>query len=124
MEETIAGNSKPLLMMKGLLLSYGITGLLLLFLAFLLFKMGLGENQVNLGILIIYIISCISGGFYVGKKVRVRRFLWGMFAGTGYALLLTLLTLTAQKGAGLDIKETVMMFFLCIVGGALGGVMS
>ena len=42
--------------------------LMLLLLALLLYKMGLGENQVNLGILIIYIVSCFLGGFYLGKK--------------------------------------------------------
>ena len=70
MEQTVAKQSKPLLMMKALLAAYLATGLMLLLLALLLYKMGLGENQVNLGILIIYIVSCFLGGFYLGKKSR------------------------------------------------------
>ena len=62
MEQTVAKQSKPLLMMKALLAAYLATGLMLLLLALLLYKMGLGENQVNLGILIIYIVSCFLGG--------------------------------------------------------------
>ena len=48
-------------MMKALLLSYVATGVLLLGLAFLLYKLGLGESQVNLGIMITYILSCLAG---------------------------------------------------------------
>ena len=81
MEQTISKNAKPLQMMKALLLSYAVTGVLLLVLAFLLYKMGLGESQVNLGIWLIYIVSCLTGGFYMGKKAESRRFLsgeWGL----------------------------------------------
>ena len=63
MEQTISKNAKPLQMMKALLLSYAVTGVLLLLLAFLLYKMGLGESQVNLGILLIYIVSCQAGDY-------------------------------------------------------------
>ncbi len=82
MEQTVAKQSKPLLMMKALLAAYLATGLMLLLLALLLYKMGLGENQVNLGILIIYIVSCFLGGFYLGKKVGTRdtcgEWRWGL----------------------------------------------
>ena len=78
MEQTMSKNAKPLLMMKALVLAYAVTGILLLVLAFLLYKLGLGESQVNLGIMVIYILSSLLGGFYMGKKVKIRRFLWGM----------------------------------------------
>ena len=53
MEQTMSKNAKPLLMMKALVLAYAVTGILLLVLAFLLYKLGLGESQVNLGIMVI-----------------------------------------------------------------------
>ena len=80
MEQTMSKNAKPLLMMKALVLAYAVTGILLLVLAFLLYKLGLGESQVNLGIMVIYILSSLLGGFYMGKKVKIRRFLWGIRA--------------------------------------------
>ena len=67
MEQMVSRNAKPLQMMKALFLSYAVTGMLLLALAFLLYKMGLGESQVNLGIMIIYIVSCLVGGYYMVK---------------------------------------------------------
>lgn len=124
MEQTMEKNSKPLLMMKALLLAYAVTGMMLLFLAFLLYKLGLKESQVNLGIMVIYIVSCLLGGFYMGKKAKVRRFIWGMGLGTGYAALLTAVTFLTEHQTRGDIKEMAIMFFLCILGGALGGMLS
>ena len=49
MEQIMAKASRPMQMMKALLLSYVVTGILLLGLAFLLYKLGLGESQVKSG---------------------------------------------------------------------------
>lgn len=123
MEQIMVKASRPLQMMKALLLSYAITGILLLGLAFLLYKLGLGESQVNLGIMVTYIISCLAGGFYMGRKGKNRRFLWGMGLGLGYAALLWAVTYLTEHSRG-DLKETILMFFICILGGALGGMLS
>lgn len=123
MEQSMVKGAGPLQMMKGLLLSYAVTGILLLGLAFLLYKLGLGESQVNLGIMIIYILSCLTGGFYMGRKGKNRRFLWGMGLGFGYAAFLWAVTYLTERSSG-DLKETVLMFFICILGGALGGMLS
>lgn len=124
MEQTMSKNAKPLLMMKALVLAYAVTGILLLVLAFLLYKLGLGESQVNLGIMVIYILSSLLGGFYMGKKVKIRRFLWGMGLGVGYACLLTAVTFLTEHQMRGDMKEMALLFFLCTIGGALGGMLS
>ena len=93
-------------------------------LAFLLYKFGLGESQVNLGIMVIYILSCLAGGFYMGRKGKTRRFLWGMGLGAGYALLLMAVTYLTERPFGGDLTEILLMFFICIMGGALGGMLS
>lgn len=123
MEQIVGKASRPLQMMKALLLSYGVTGILLLGLAFLLYKMGLGESQVNLGIMVTYIVSCLAGGFYMGRKGKTRRFLWGTGLGLGYAAFLWAVTCFTEQSGG-DPKETILMFFICILGGALGGMLS
>ena len=124
MERIMANASKPIQMMKALLLSYAVTGVLLLVLAFLLYKFGLGESQVNLGIMVIYILSCLAGGFYMGRKGKTRRFLWGMGLGAGYALLLMAVTYLTEHSSRGDLTEILLTFFICIMGGALGGMLS
>ena len=53
MEQIMAKASRPMQMMKALLLSYVVTGILLLGLAFLLYKLGLGESVEGGGSIII-----------------------------------------------------------------------
>ena len=124
MERIMVNTSKPVQMMKALLLSYAATGILLLGLAFLLYKFGLGESQVNLGIMVIYILSCLAGGFYMGRKGKTRRFLWGMGLGAGYALLLMAVTYLTEHSSRGDLTVILLTFFICIMGGALGGMLS
>lgn len=124
MEKTISGGTKPLQMIKAIFLAYAVTAGLLFLLAFLLYKLELAEKQVNLGIMVIYIVSCMAGGFYMGRKGKIRRFLWGMSLGTGYALFLQAVTWVAERQGSMDAKEAAVTFILCILGGALGGMLS
>ena len=56
-------------LVKALLCAYLVTGMFLLILALLLYKAGLSEENVNLGIILIYVIGTFSGGFVMGKPV-------------------------------------------------------
>lgn len=83
--------------LRSLLLAYGVTGLFLLILAFLLFQFEFGGGTAAVGIIIIYVVSCLVGGFMAGKIIqerpiymgdRYRAFLLcsaasGIFSGTG-----------------------------------------
>ena len=48
--------------LKALLLSYVVTGVLLLLLALLLYKMQLGEKEVSAGIVAVYLTATLTGG--------------------------------------------------------------
>ena len=118
-----AGN-RGMDLLKALLCAYVITGILLLVLSLLLYKMGLSEENVNAGIILIYVISTFAGGFVIGKLTGSRKFLWGLIAGVLYFALLVLISFgiyhSIQSGAG-DILTTVL---LCAGGGMLGGMVS
>ena len=49
--------------LRSLFLAYGLTGVCLLFLAFLVFQFDLGLAPVSAGIVAVYVISCLAGGF-------------------------------------------------------------
>ena len=57
-----------------------ISGLLLLLLALLLYKMEPGESVIKIGIVAVYVISGLCGGFLMGKRMREQKFLWGLAA--------------------------------------------
>ena len=123
-EHSVKTQSKLTQMIKMLLVAYLVTGLLLLILAFLLCKFQLNENQIHLGILVTYILSCFVGSFALGKSIRQRCFLWGMGLGASYALLLTVVTWITERKIQGDLKEFLITYGLCIMAGALGGMLS
>ena len=108
-------------MLKSLLCAYVVTGIFLAALALLLYKAGLGEEMVNGGILLIYVISSFSGGFVMGKLTGNRKFLWGMLTGILYFVLLFVITLGMYRFAETDIVNLFTTFLLCAGGGMLGG---
>ena len=65
-------------MIRTLIFTYLVSGVLLTALAFALYKFRLPESQITLGISGVYILSCFMGGFMAGKAMRSRKFLWGL----------------------------------------------
>ena len=108
-------------MLKSLLCAYVVTGIFLAALALLLYKAGLGEEMVNGGILLIYVISSFSGGFVMGKLTGNRKFLWGMLTGILYFVLLFVITLGMYRFVETAIVNLFTTFLLCAGGGMLGG---
>lgn len=124
MDRKLRNDSKVLWVLKALLASYVVTGILLLILAVLLYKMELDEKAVSAGIIAIYITATLIGGLLLGKMAKVRRFLWGLCLGVAYFALLLLITLGVYRtldGSGVNILTT---FILCAGGGMIGGMIS
>lgn len=110
--------------LKSLLCSYVVTGILLLILTILLYKTGIGEENVNAGIILTYVISTFSGGFVIGKLTRIKKFLWGLLLGVLYFVLLLLISLGIYHSIESDVMNLVTTFLLCAGGGMLGGMVS
>ena len=83
--------------MKALLVSYLVTGLLLLLIAGLLYRFRLDEGRIQIGIIVTYILSCFTGGFLAGKMMKSRKFLWGVLLGLCYFLVMTLVSLAVNR---------------------------
>lgn len=124
MERRLRKDSKVLWVLKALLVSYVVTGILLLILAMLLYKFDLDEKSVSAGIIAIYVASTLIGGLVLGKMAKVRRFLWGGGLGIAYFALLLLISLGVYhtlEGNGTNVMTT---FILCAGGGMIGGMIS
>lgn len=110
--------------MKALLVSYLVTGFLLLFLAGLLYKFHLDEPKIQIGIIVTYILSCFIGGFLTGKMMKSRQFLWGLLLGLLYFLIMTLVSLAVNRELQSSSSGFITSFLLCMGGGMLGGMLS
>ncbi len=118
------GELPVLFLLKTLLLAYILTGALLAVLAFLLYKTGIGEKAVTVGIIVIYVASTFFAGFVAGKKLKARKFLWGLILGLAYFLILTALSLSAGQEALQAGNSFLTTLVLCAGGGMLGGMLS
>ncbi len=114
----------PFLIIKGLLLSYILTAVLLLLLALLLYKLHLGESVVAIAIIAVYVISTFTAGLMAGKKMKNKRFLWGLLMGIAYFVVLALVSLGVNSTAALDGNHFLTTLCLCAGGGMIGGMIS
>ncbi len=110
-----------LTVLKILLLMYVITGLLLLVLTLLLAKVQLGESAVSIGIVVIYVVSGFVGGLLAGKRMKSRKFFWGMVMGACYFLALAIGSVIFHKGLDMDAGRFATTLILCIASGMVGG---
>lgn len=97
--------------LRSLLLAYGVTGLFLLILAFLLFQFEFGGGTAAVGIIIIYVVSCLAGGFMAGKIIRKDRYIWGIVTGLSYYVLLLLVSFLAQGKWDMTFAHALTTFF-------------
>lgn len=115
---------KVMWMLKSLLASYIVTGLLLLGLTFLVYKLELDEQLVVGGIVAIYVISTFVGGYIIGKLTGVKKYIWGMLIGGAYFLLLFFISYGVYREFNTNGLSAVTTAILCIGGGTLGGMLS
>lgn len=115
---------KIMWMLKSLLASYIVTGLLLLGLTFLVYKFDLDEQVVVAGIVAIYVVSTFMGGYIIGKLTGVKKYMWGMLIGAVYFLLLFLISYGVYREFNSNGLSAITTAILCLGGGALGGMLS
>lgn len=124
MEKTVRREMRAIWVLKALTASYVVTGLLLLLLTLLVYKLGLDEEEVTAGITAIYALSTFVGGIVIGKLSKMRKFLWGLTVGLLYFGLLLLISFGIYRtlqGSGTNILTS---FLLCAAGGMAGGMIS
>lgn len=109
---------------KLLCVSYIFSALLLLLIAFLLYKMKLGSGPIQAMVYGTYILSCLIGGFLIGKSAGQRRFFWGMLFGALYFLILLGLSFVIGKEICQGTGHMLMVLAMCLGAGCFGGMIS
>ena len=111
-------------MLKTLLASYIVTGLLLLVLTFLVYQFKWDEQTVVAGIVMIYVLSTFAGGFIMGKLTKVKKYIWGIVIGGIYFLLLFMISYGVYREFNTNGLNVITTAILCVGGGMLGGMLS
>ena len=115
---------KMSVVVKGLIVSYAVTGLLLAALAFAVYKLGLKESVTDILIIAIYVIVTFLGAFIVGKRIKEQKFLWGLILGALYIAIITAAAIAISHTFHVTNTANVTTAVLCIGGGLLGGMLS
>lgn len=124
MEKTIPQEGKGLKILSTLLFMYVLTGVMLLGLAVLLYKFQLKETFISAGIIAVYIITGLVGGLMIGKRMGRRKFLWGLFAGTVYFLILFAGSAAMNHGVPENMVHMGTVWIMCACAGMIGGMLS
>lgn len=98
-----------------------LTAMLLLVLSFMLYKINMSEKLIAVGIVVIYVLVNLLGGFLVGKIKEKNKYKWGILVGLIYFISLTLVStiITGEMyGNGM---QAIWAMLSCIGGGMLGG---
>lgn len=110
-------------LLKCLLAAYAATGIMLAFLAVLLYKLQLNEDTVEIGIIVVYVASSLLAGLFFSKGARSRRFLWGMLAGAAYFLIICAVSLAMEPEFAVLSNSCLTTLAICVGSGMLGGML-
>lgn len=124
MEKIFHQNTKIFALLKGLLISYIITAFILLLLSFLMLKLSLPSMIISGGVNFAYIVATFFGGFFVGKKLEQRKFLWGFVMGVLYFIVVMLISIGLNSSSPLPLGNYATGFIICSLSGMLGGMIS
>lgn len=114
----------PFHIAKALIFAYIVTAVILLLLSFILYKVQIPSGVVSVGVILAYILSTFVGGFFIGKKVEARKFIWGIAVGAIYFLIIIIISIVLNKAAFGSAGSIVTVLGMCLLGGMLGGMIS
>jgi putative membrane protein (TIGR04086 family) len=118
------GQQKRGCLIKTFFVMYILSGLLLVLLAYIVSKVEQQEAVARWGVIGIYVISCLAGGFVMGKWKKQRKFLWGMAAGFCYVAVLILIAVVMAGGTFPSVAFMATALCICVFSGMLGGMLS
>lgn len=109
--------------MKVILLEFVVSILLLLGMAFFMYKVDVATQMAKVFVLAIYVIATFIGGFVIGRVSGNKKFLWGMMAGAIYFLILFIVSLIAKTDNAVS-NGILFPLLCCLAGGCMGGMTS
>ena len=109
---------------KALLFGIFFTILILLIAALLMYRVDVSIKTAGYILILAYVGAPFLGALYLGKKVRERRYLWGLFVGICYFFLFLVLSLWIGEATQLNWLAELRVLLMALAGGVIGGMIS
>ncbi len=106
---------------KSLLISYGITAVLLTIGAFVMLKAQVKQSQMMTLIYVVYAVANFASGFILGKAKKEKKFLWGLAAGIMYFIVLSFISFVVNQGFYQNPIQAALALGASAVFGMIGG---
>lgn len=123
-EQKAQAGEKVLFLLKCLLFSYIVTAGLLLLLSLFLYRFHLQEKVVSISIIVIYVLVTFLSGLLAGKRMKNKKFMWGLVMGILYFAVLAIVSLIVNRSLQDVAANFATVFMLCAGSGMLGGMIS
>ncbi|MDR7856431.1 TIGR04086 family membrane protein [Tissierella sp.] len=110
-------------LLKGLLLAFIITSVLIVLFSLLLTYSTLKESKMPLINTIIMMVSITTGSIYAGKKIKEKGWVNGGIVGILYYIILILLSIVILNPFSIDlfsITKLIIAFITGVIGGIIG----
>lgn len=107
-------------MIWSVMAAYLVSGILLLIIALLMYKMGLSDGTLVVGMGLIYLISNMVGGLVIGRYVTKRKYMWGIAVGLVYILVLYIVGYIL--GGDCKMVEIIIPMVISVMGSMFGAV--
>ncbi len=106
---------------KAIILSHVISMAAIMVLAMILYQFDLQDAQLRMGMLGVYALSCLAGGFFIGRKTKKRQYLGGLFVGLMY-FAIHMAGVIAMEGIEPErIVPATALAIMCMASGMMGG---
>ncbi len=114
-------NGKTVQMLKSIMISYVLTALLLLALSWILWKMKISIATAGMGILVVYILSCLIGGFVYSGAQEEKKYLGGGLHGFVYFVIVYGISAWWNHSLVVSMPGMLTSLLICVFAGMLGG---
>ena len=111
-------------LLKGLLFSTILMALMVVLLAFVMFKAQLGDSTMSTLLVIAFCLSTFTGAWYFAKHAKAKRFLWGLGFALAFFCLYLLLTVSLSPDFHVQIERMITMLAFSLISGCVGGMLS
>ena len=106
----------------GLLIGYAITCIVFLGYSMLITYTEMSESSLPMVIALTTVLSVLVAGFDAARGASRRGWLWGMWAGLAYVVIMAILMMVILRSFMVD-GRTITVIALALAGGAVGGML-
>ena len=106
----------------GVLIGYAITCIVLLGYSMIITYTEMSEHNLPLVVAITTVLSVLVAGFDAARGATKKGWLWGMWAGLAYVLIMAIVMVILLPGFAVD-GRTITVIVLSLAGGGFGGML-